>query len=70
MEEMTILKMNILGGMNEYIKNLNDENAYMTWIYVVPDECDEEDLRTIAEDSELWVETCRLFGRLVEQYGE
>ena len=66
--EMIVLKMNMLGGMNEYIKNLSDEDAYMRWINFVPDECDEDDLLFIATDEELWTDTCKLFGRLVGKY--
>lgn len=68
--EMTVLKMNILGGMNEYVKNLSDENAYMAWIDIVPDECTEDDLLFIATDDELWADTCRLFGSLVKRYSD
>lgn len=65
MNEMTTLKMNLLGGMNEYIKKMGDESIWMSWIMLVPDECTEDDLQFIAEDEELWADTCRLFDILV-----
>lgn len=65
MSEMTTLKMNLLGGMNEYIKEMGDESIWMRWIMLVPDECTEDDLQFIAEDEELWTDTCKLFGKLV-----
>ena len=38
------LRANMLGGMNEYVKCFNDEEAYYDhWIYLVPDECTEDD---------------------------
>lgn len=64
--EMKTLKMNILGGMHEYIKELGDEGIYETWIEVVPDEPTEDDLAFIAADSDLWRDVCLLFGGLVE----
>ena len=67
--EMTVLKANMLGGMHEYIRHLNDEDAYDRWILIVPDEPTENDLISIAEDEGLWKDTCSLFGRLVKQYG-
>lgn len=69
MNETKILKMNLLGGMNDYICNeLGDEEAWGRWISLVPDACTEEDLEFIAEDDELWTMACELFGRLVKEY--
>lgn len=66
--EVKVLKMNILGGMNEYILNLGDEDIWETWIALgVPDAATEDDLEFIATDEETWVEVCRLFGRLVSE---
>ena len=64
-----VLKMNLLGGMNDYICNeLGDEEAWMRWINIVPDQCTEEDLEYIASDKMLWVDACLLFGDLVNGY--
>ncbi len=65
--EMTVIKMNLLGGMYEFIGQ--DEDAYAEWIALCPDEPTEDDLKEIAEDDELWVSACELFGRLVKRYG-
>lgn len=67
--ELEVLRMNLVGGMNEYVKCMNDENAYMSWIMLVPDEATEEDLQDIAEDDEMFQETVDLFNRLVKRYG-
>lgn len=63
--DITTLKMNILGGMNEYIKEMGDEELWERWITIVPDECTEDDLLYIAEDEGSWRYVCDLFGRLV-----
>lgn len=67
--ELEVLRMNLVGGMNEYVKCMNDENAYMSWIMLVPDEATEEDLQDIAEDDEMFQEVVELFNRLVKKYG-
>ena len=50
-----LLRANLMGGMNEYIKEIGDEEIYDLWVQVFPDECDEETLMEIAEDDEIWL---------------
>lgn len=70
-EDLKVLRMNLVGGMNEYIKCLNDETAYYDyWIELVPDEATEDDLESIAEDDELFNDTCELFGKLIKRFGD
>ena len=58
-----------LKSMNTIIKSMNDESAYSAWIYVVPDEADDDELREIAEeDEESFKEACNLFAKLVKKY--
>ena len=48
-------RFDIIKGMNEIIKSLNDETAYyQVWIFTVPDEADDEDLMDIAENEDLF----------------
>ena len=68
--ELEVLRMNLVGGMNEYVKCMNDENAYMAWIMIVPDEATEEDLQDIAEDDEMFQEVVELFNKLIKRYGD
>lgn len=68
--ELEVLRMNLVGGMNEYVKCMNDENAYMTWVMLVPDEATEEDLQGIAEDDEQFNDVCILFGKLIKKFGD
>lgn len=70
-QDLLVLRMNLVGGMNEYIKCLNDETAYYNyWIELVPDEATEDDLQDIAESDELFNETCELFGKLIKRFGD
>lgn len=71
MNDTTLLKMNILGGMNELVKKMNDEEAYYNyWIDLVPDEATEEDLQDIAECEELFRAVCERFAMLVRMFGD
>ena len=68
MTELTLLKMNLLGVMDSYVRELGDENIWEVWIAIgVPDGATEDDLQFIAEDDELWRDTCDLFGRLIKR---
>ena len=70
-DELKVLRMNLVGGMNEYMSCINDETAYYDyWIEVVPDECTEDDLESIAENDELFNDVCKLFGFIIRHYGE
>lgn len=68
--EMVTLKMNLLGGMNSYIEEIGDEDVTARWLEIMPDEATEDDLRSIAEDEELWKIACSTFGRITSTYRE
>ena len=70
-DEMKVLRANIMGGMNDYIKELGDDDLWDVWIRVFPDECSEEELMEMAEDDIIWLEVienfaycCRLAGAI------
>lgn len=67
MNNDTILKANILGGMNSYILDVvGDEDIFEVWWTLgIPDECDEETLISIAEDNKEFSRICALFGNLI-----
>lgn len=68
MDENLILKMNILGGMDSYARENFNEYVFDEWlVYGVPDGCDEDTLREIAEDDALFREICDEFGRLLNE---
>lgn len=68
-QEMKVLKMNLLGGMNSYIMAMNDEVVLKKWqARILPENCTEEDLEKIATNDEMWVCACSTFGRLTKGY--
>ena len=67
--ELITLRMNILGGMDAYLtERIQDEEIYYNdWKAVgVPDCPTEDDLRSIAEDEELWLDAIKSFARCVK----
>lgn len=66
MNNSTQLKANILGGMNEYILNMGDEDILdFWWEYGLPNECDEDTLMEIAEDEGLFASISIIFGNIL-----
>lgn len=71
MDKTTVLKMNLLGGMHEYMNELGDDTLYERWIiFGVPHNPTEEDLKIRAEDEEVFAYCCRIFGELVNAVSE
>ena len=62
-----IRKISLLEQMNEVMKSMNNENAYYTWIYTVPDEATREDFEDIAMDDEFFNECRALFDKLYKK---
>lgn len=56
-------------AMHEVIKCANDETIYAIWITEVPDEPDDEDFESIADDDESYNEVIDLFVKLVGRKG-
>lgn len=55
-------------SMNNIMVHMNDEEAYMKWIQVVPDGATQEDFEAIADDEELFDGVVYLFKDLMERY--
>lgn len=56
--------------MDYLVRSLNDEAAYYQHcINLVPDEATIEDYTDIAEDDDLYSDTCKLFRSLLARYG-
>ena len=66
-KETLMLRANLLGGMDSYIRNVvGDEEIWGAWIEVgVPDECDEETLMGIAEDESEFIRITEEFSSLI-----
>ena len=65
--EMKILRANIMGGMNEYIKELGDDDLWEIWIEVFPDECSEDELMEMAENDSIWLDVVNRFAYILKQ---
>lgn len=65
----TLLKANILGGMDAYIRDeVGDEDIFMRWLMVgVPDGSTEEDLIEIAEDDDEFLRICNVWNNLIRE---
>lgn len=61
-------KYEMIKSMHTIVTALNNEEAYMKWIYIVPDEADEDDLKDIAEDEELFELTVKCFKGIMKHY--
>ena len=59
-------RTNQLRAMHNMMCEANDENLYMSWIYLMPDGATEEDFLDIAFDDELYNECFDLFVKLVK----
>ena len=58
-----------LKAMHELMLNANDEEIYMSWICIMPDEPSEEDFVDIALDDEQYNECFDTFVRLITRNG-
>lgn len=69
-------RLNAIIAMNTMVLNMNDETAYMTWIYLVPDEASEYDFIDFAVNDEgtkgnhLFDEAVVLFKKLWNRYAK
>ena len=58
-----------LKAMHTLMLEANDENIYMSWIYLMPDCPSEEDFESIAIDDEQYNECFDLFVKLIAYKG-
>jgi len=68
--EIVMLKANIMGGMNEYIKEQGDDDLWDEWIKVFPDECSEDELIEMAENDDIWLDVINHFAALLKWFCE
>ena len=62
-------RIEILKSMHRLVQAMNDEEAYMAWVYCIPDGADDAELEDIAlHDEETFRDACNLFNRLVKGY--
>lgn len=70
--EIQVLRANLLGGMDTYIRQaVGDEDFFMEWLaYGVPDDADEDTLMEIAEDEFEFERICIRFARILKHARE
>lgn len=67
-------RLNAIIAMNIMVCNMNDESAYFTWIYLIPDCADEDDFIDFARNDDgtkentLFDEAVELFKKLWKNY--
>jgi hypothetical protein len=68
--EIQVLRANILGEMDAYMRETVDDEEYlMEWLAEgVPDGANENDLMEIAEDEEDFTRICKVFGNLLKAF--
>lgn len=70
-DELTDYSMfDIVRLMHETIRFINDERAYMHWIYLMPDCPTVDDFFDFADDNSEFEELKELFMELIEDYGD
>ena len=62
-------RINQLNLMHRLMIEANDENIYMTWILLMPDEPTDEGIEDIAMDDEAYNECFDLFVELIAKKG-
>lgn len=65
-KEARIIQLNC---MHRLMAEANDENIYMRWIYLIPDEPSNDDIEYIASSDELYNECFDLFVKLITKEG-
>lgn len=65
--ELYTLRMNILGGMDDYIRNVIDSPTTTEYwnIHGIENDIDEDVLLDYARDDEVFPQICCLFGNIV-----
>ena len=69
-------RLNAIIAMNVMVCNMNDESAYMSWVYLVPDCANEWDFIDFAvndegtEENRLFDEAVELFKKLWRRYAD
>lgn len=58
----------LLKAQHEIIKYMNNEEAYMEWINIVPDCPQDDDFEFIAEDEELFADAMECFKNIMNLY--
>lgn len=61
-------RIKLLERLHEVVRNMNHEDAYMVWIFAVPDEPTREDFAEIASNDADFKEVINLFKEIFDCY--
>lgn len=64
------IRLNNVKLMHDTMIDMNNESAYMAWIWEMPDEPMEEDFEWFAEDEDRYIELYNYFMKLLKRYAE
>lgn len=64
------IRLNNVKLMHETMMSMNNEGAYMAWIYEMPDCPNEDDFEWFAEDEDRYIELYLYFMKLFERYSK
>ena len=68
-EELVELRIQFLWDFHKYIIELGDEEIYLAWIEEgVPDEPDDNIMKYLAINDDIWVDIVKVFSRLTAEY--
>lgn len=65
MDYKTSKRIALLKRMHDVMLNISNEDYYMAWIYIMPDEPTEEDFIDIAEDEDMFNEVLYHYSGIV-----
>lgn len=64
------IRLNNVKLMHDSMIDMNNENAYMAWIWEMPDCPMEEDFEWFAEDEDRYMELYNYFVKLLKRYAK
>lgn len=64
------IRLNNVKLMHDTMIDMNNEDAYMAWIWEMPDEPQEDDFEWFAEDEERYMELYNYFMKLLKRYAK
>ena len=70
MDKKYKIRLNNVKLMHNTMIDMNNENAYMAWIWEMPDEPQEDDFEWFAEDEERYAELYDYFMKLFKHYAK
>jgi hypothetical protein len=64
------IRLNNVKLMHDTMTDMNNEDAYMVWIWEMPDCPNEDDFEWFAEDEDRYIELYNYFMKLLKRYAK